>query len=81
MAGSPSSLNYTISCLSKKIGRVTMNMLVFVHELLVLEDVDITKRLDYSSAIVVLGFSLIVSFLRTFDIRVEAARSWYPLQY
>ncbi|KAH0854542.1 hypothetical protein HID58_061512 [Brassica napus] len=44
-------------------------------------DVDITKRLDYSSAIVVLGFSLIVSFLRTFDIRVEAARSWYPLQY
>ncbi|WZZ53246.1 hypothetical protein YC2023_053353 [Brassica napus] len=44
-------------------------------------DVDITKRLDYSSAIVVLGFSLIVSFLRTFDIRVEAARSWYPLQF
>ncbi|KAF2601888.1 hypothetical protein F2Q70_00027224 [Brassica cretica] len=39
-----------------------------------LRDVDITKRLDYSSAIVVLGFSLIVSILRTFDIRVEAAR-------
>lgn len=79
-----------------------MNMLVFVHELLVLEcsfphsviishyfyhpqssddlslwflrDVDITKRLDYSSAIAVLGFSLIVSILRTFDVRVEAAR-------
>ncbi|CAN7016130.1 unnamed protein product [Brassica oleracea var. botrytis] len=74
MAGFPSSLHYTISCLSNKIGRVTMNMLVYVHELLVLEDVDITKRLDYSSAIVVLGFSLIVSILRTFDIRVEAAR-------
>nr|VDD49203.1 unnamed protein product [Brassica oleracea] len=53
---------------------VTMNMLVSVHELLVLEDVDITKRLDYSSAIAVLGFSLIVSILRTFDVRVEAAR-------
>ncbi|CAN6812665.1 unnamed protein product [Brassica oleracea] len=37
-------------------------------------DVDITKRLDYSSSIVVLGFSLIVSILRTFDVRVEAAR-------
>uniref|UniRef100_A0A0D3D3M7 Post-GPI attachment to proteins factor 3 n=1 Tax=Brassica oleracea var. oleracea TaxID=109376 RepID=A0A0D3D3M7_BRAOL len=64
MAGSPSSLHYTISCLSNKIGRVTMNM-----------DVDITKRLDYSSAIAVLGFSLIVSILRTFDVRVEAARA------
>ncbi|KAG5384222.1 hypothetical protein IGI04_035692 [Brassica rapa subsp. trilocularis] len=37
-------------------------------------DVDITKRLDYSSAIAILGFSLIVSILRTFDVRVEAAR-------
>ncbi|CAN6870290.1 unnamed protein product [Brassica oleracea] len=39
------------------------------------KDVDITKRLDYSSAIAVLGFSLIVSILRTFDVRVEAARA------
>ncbi|CDY66169.1 BnaCnng49780D [Brassica napus] len=37
-------------------------------------DVDFTKRLDYSSAIAILGFSLIVSILRTFDVRVEAAR-------
>ncbi|XP_048623764.1 post-GPI attachment to proteins factor 3-like [Brassica napus] len=37
-------------------------------------DVDITKSLDYSSAIAVLGFSLIVSILKTFDVRVEAAR-------
>ncbi|CAN6986300.1 unnamed protein product [Brassica oleracea var. botrytis] len=37
-------------------------------------DVDITKTLDYSSAIAILGFSLIVSILRTFDVRVEAAR-------
>ncbi|CAN6838986.1 unnamed protein product [Brassica oleracea] len=37
-------------------------------------DVDITKRLEYSYAIVVLGFPLIVSILRTFDVRVEAAR-------
>nr|VDD15264.1 unnamed protein product [Brassica oleracea] len=37
-------------------------------------DIDITKRLDFSSAIAVIGFSLIVSILRTFDIRVEAAR-------
>ncbi|CAN6860556.1 unnamed protein product [Brassica oleracea] len=38
------------------------------------KDVDITKRLDYSFATAVLGFSLIVSILRTFDVRVEAAR-------
>ncbi|CAN6992325.1 unnamed protein product [Brassica oleracea var. botrytis] len=38
------------------------------------KDVDITKRLEYSYAIVVLGFPLIVSILRTFDVRVEAAR-------
>ncbi|XP_048637618.1 uncharacterized protein LOC125610016 [Brassica napus] len=41
---------------------------------MVLRDVDITKTLDYSSAIAILGFSLIVSILRTFDMRVEAAR-------
>ncbi|KAH0856460.1 hypothetical protein HID58_084721 [Brassica napus] len=39
-----------------------------------LRDIDITKRLDFSSAIAVLRFSLIVSILRTFDVRVEAAR-------
>ncbi|WZZ86197.1 hypothetical protein YC2023_114776 [Brassica napus] len=50
--------------------------MVIVRTLLLLLslDVDITKRLDYSSAIAVLGFSLIVSILRTFDVRVEAAR-------
>ncbi|CAN6815061.1 unnamed protein product [Brassica oleracea] len=45
------------------------------------KDVDITKRLDYSSAIAVLGFSLIVSILRTFDVRWRLQESWYPLQY
>uniref|UniRef100_A0A0D3E459 Post-GPI attachment to proteins factor 3 n=1 Tax=Brassica oleracea var. oleracea TaxID=109376 RepID=A0A0D3E459_BRAOL len=37
-------------------------------------DVDITKTLDYLTAIAILGFSLIVSILRTFNVRVEAAR-------
>jgi hypothetical protein len=40
----------------------------------VLRDVDLTERLDYSSAVAILGFSLILAILRTFDIRVEAAR-------
>ncbi|KAF2604930.1 hypothetical protein F2Q70_00028497 [Brassica cretica] len=39
-----------------------------------IRDIDITKRLDFSSAIAVLGFSLIVSILRTFDVQLEAAR-------
>ncbi|WZZ81707.1 hypothetical protein YC2023_102279 [Brassica napus] len=46
--------------------------MVIVRTLLL--DIDITKRLDFSSAIAVLGFSFIVSILRTFDVRVEAAR-------
>jgi hypothetical protein len=37
-------------------------------------DVDLTERLDYSSAVAVLGFSLVLAILRTFDVRVEAAR-------
>ena len=41
---------------------------------MVLRDVDLTERLDYSSAVAILGFSLILAILRTFDIRVEAAR-------
>uniref|UniRef100_A0A0D2ZV76 Post-GPI attachment to proteins factor 3 n=1 Tax=Brassica oleracea var. oleracea TaxID=109376 RepID=A0A0D2ZV76_BRAOL len=45
-----------------------------VRQVTINTDVDITKTLDYSSAIAILGFSLIVSILRTFDVRVEAAR-------
>nr|VDD49776.1 unnamed protein product [Brassica oleracea] len=76
MSGSIENIMETdmVAMMRRAHGRVTMNMLVSVHELLVLEDVDITKRLDYSSTISVLGFSLIVSILRTFDVRVEAAR-------
>lgn len=37
-------------------------------------DVDLTEKLDYSSAVALLGFSLIMSILRSFNIRDEAAR-------
>ncbi|KAK8261394.1 hypothetical protein V6Z12_D13G184200 [Gossypium hirsutum] len=37
-------------------------------------DVDLTEKLDYSSAVALLGYSLIVSILRSFNVRVEAAR-------
>lgn len=37
-------------------------------------DVDLTERLDYSSAVALLGFSLILSILRSFNIRDEASR-------
>ena len=59
---------------------IIYTLLFIIHNLVVsclygfLRDVDITERLDYSSAIAVIGFSLIVSILRTFDVRVEAAR-------
>ncbi|KAK1366637.1 Post-GPI attachment to proteins factor 3 [Heracleum sosnowskyi] len=37
-------------------------------------DVDITEKLDYSSAIALLGFSLILAIIRVFSVRTEAAR-------
>ncbi|XP_048229262.1 uncharacterized protein LOC8272619 isoform X2 [Ricinus communis] len=37
-------------------------------------DVDLTERLDYSSAVALLGYSLILAILRTLNIRVEAKR-------
>lgn len=37
-------------------------------------DVDLTEKLDYSSAVVLLGYSLILAILRTFRVRDEATR-------
>ncbi|KAJ8432410.1 hypothetical protein Cgig2_013824 [Carnegiea gigantea] len=37
-------------------------------------DVDLTEKLDYTSAVAVLGYSLIVSIMRSFNVRDEAAR-------
>lgn len=37
-------------------------------------DIDITEKLDYSSAVAILGYSLIVSIMRSFHVRDEAAR-------
>ncbi|KAI3499575.1 hypothetical protein L1887_35378 [Cichorium endivia] len=37
-------------------------------------DVDLTEKLDYFSAIALLGYSLIVAILRSFNVRLEAAR-------
>lgn len=37
-------------------------------------DVDLTEKFDYSSAVALLGFSLILAILRTFNVRDEAAR-------
>lgn len=37
-------------------------------------DVDLTEKLDYTSAVAVLGYSLIVSIMRSFHVRDEAAR-------
>lgn len=37
-------------------------------------DLEITEKLDYSSAAALLGLMLIISIIRTFNLRVEAAR-------
>lgn len=40
-------------------------------------DIDLTEKLDYSSAVALLGYSLILSILRTFNIKDEASRVMY----
>lgn len=35
---------------------------------------DVTEKLDYSSAVALLGYSLILAILRSFNVRDEAAR-------
>ncbi|XP_047324754.1 post-GPI attachment to proteins factor 3-like isoform X2 [Impatiens glandulifera] len=37
-------------------------------------DVDLTEKLDYSSAVALLGYSLLLAVLRAFNVRLEAAR-------
>ncbi|KAL8129074.1 hypothetical protein V2J09_018229 [Rumex salicifolius] len=37
-------------------------------------DIDVTEKLDYSSAVALLGYSLLVAVLRSFSVRVEATR-------
>lgn len=37
-------------------------------------DVELTEKLDYSSAVALIGFSLILSIMRAFSVRDEAAR-------
>ncbi|XP_058085205.1 uncharacterized protein LOC131232750 [Magnolia sinica] len=37
-------------------------------------DVDLTEKLDYSSAVALLGYTLIITVLRTFNVRDEAVR-------
>lgn len=37
-------------------------------------DIDLTEKLDYSSAVALLGYSLILSLLRAFNVKDEATR-------
>lgn len=37
-------------------------------------DVDLTEKVDYSCAVAILGYSLILSILRSFDVKDDAVR-------
>lgn len=37
-------------------------------------DVDLTEKLNYSSGVALLGYSLILAIMRAFSVKVEAAR-------
>lgn len=47
-----------------------LNYFLFIY----CRDMDFTEKLDYSSAVALLGFSLIVSVLRSFSVKNEATR-------
>ncbi|XP_010537783.1 PREDICTED: post-GPI attachment to proteins factor 3 [Tarenaya hassleriana] len=64
---------YEYACLWHIYGLLSMNSWLWsavFHS----RDVELTEKVDYSSAVALLGFSLIVSILRTFNVRDEAAR-------
>ncbi|KAL0676206.1 hypothetical protein Bca4012_004187 [Brassica carinata] len=71
----PASVTFSVLSLAMHFhGWFSFFITLYYNAVFHIRDVDIIKRLDYSSAIAVLGFSLIISILRTFDVRVEAAR-------
>ncbi|KAL0706764.1 hypothetical protein Bca4012_073190 [Brassica carinata] len=71
----PASVTFSVLSLAMHFhGCLSFFITLYYNAVFHTRDIDITKRLDFSSAIAVLGFSLIVSILRTFDVRVEAAR-------
>lgn len=41
---------------------------------MIYRDVDLTKKLDYSSGVALLGYSLILAIVRTFNVKDEAGR-------
>ncbi|KAI3894821.1 hypothetical protein MKX03_014927 [Papaver bracteatum] len=63
---------YEFSCLWHIYGLLAMNSWFWSAVFTV--DVDLTEKIDYSSAVALLGFSLILAFLRTFNVRHEASR-------
>ncbi|XP_034678565.1 post-GPI attachment to proteins factor 3 isoform X1 [Vitis riparia] len=64
---------YEYTCLWHIYGLLSMNSW-FWSAVFHSRDVDLTEKLDYSSAVALLGFSLILAILRCFNVRVEAAR-------
>ncbi|RVW93438.1 Post-GPI attachment to proteins factor 3 [Vitis vinifera] len=76
---------YEYTCLWHIYGLLSMNSW-FWSAVFHSRDVDLTEKLDYSSAVALLGFSLILAILRSFNVRVEAARvmcvlSWVLLNF
>ncbi|KAJ0796320.1 hypothetical protein HanPI659440_Chr04g0160831 [Helianthus annuus] len=49
-------------------------ILIWCNRLKYFRDVEMTERLNYSSAAALLGFSLIVAIFRAFNVRSEATR-------
>jgi hypothetical protein len=47
---------------------------ILTHHSSFCRDIDLTEKLDYSSAVALLGYSLILSLLRTFNVKDEATR-------
>ncbi|KAG5563926.1 hypothetical protein RHGRI_000193 [Rhododendron griersonianum] len=55
-------------------GPVKYHVITYPQDLVNCRDVDVTERLDYSSAVALLGYSLILAIIRSFSVTKEAAQ-------
>lgn len=68
------SCNSLLSCFKLYFNCHTLLISCFNVVLSSCRDVELTERLDYSSAVALLGFSLIVAILRAFRVRTKSSR-------
>lgn len=74
MPGNCGTISNVIMLLSSRLKFLSFDFSCFDVLKLICRDVELTEKLDYSSAVALVGYSLILAILRVFNVRDEAAR-------